>query len=304
MRAIDSLARRQLLRRRGRLRGELGRGLRPSQAATKQQRGKSQGDAHGTETQYIIGDDTQLVSYPVRVTPRSKKASPSPKRPSRRGWFFRLLVWAIALVLAFYCLALVALVALRWINPPFTAVHIQRRIESWIHKTPIHKRYNFVPLGRISLDFQHAVVAAEDGRFYQHHGFDWEQVRIAVEEDLEGGRARGASTITQQLVKNLFLTTSRSFLRKGVEFILVPPAELILGKRRILELYLNVIEWGPAIYGAEAAAEYYYGIPATRVNREQGARLAAILPAPLRRKPGRMSDYSGRILDRMGKMGW
>jgi monofunctional glycosyltransferase len=238
------------------------------------------------------------------VTPRFKKASARQKRPSRRGWLYRLLVFVGALVLGCYCVAVLALVALRWIDPPFTAVHIQRRIESWIHKTPTHKRYNFIPLNRISLDFQHAVIAAEDGRFYQHHGFDWEQVRIAVEEDLEGGRSRGASTITQQLVKNLFLTTSRSFLRKGVEFMLVPPAERILGKRRILELYLNVIEWGPGIYGAEAAAESYYGIPAARVNREQGARLAAILPAPLRRKPARMNDYSGRILDRMGKMGW
>lgn len=259
------------------------------------------------ETQYIIGGPTQVsypVTYAVRVAQRFKKAPAGPQRPSRRGWLYRLLVSAIALVVVFYCLAMLALVALRWINPPFTAVHVQRRIESWIHKTPTHKRYDFIPLSHISLDFQHAVIAAEDGRFYQHHGFDWAQVRIAVEEDLEGGRARGASTITQQLVKNLFLTTSRSFLRKGVEFTLVPPAERILGKRRILELYLNVIEWGPGVYGAEAAAEYYYGIPAARVNREQAARLAAILPAPLRRKPARMTDYGRRILDRMGKMGW
>jgi monofunctional biosynthetic peptidoglycan transglycosylase len=171
-------------------------------------------------------------------------------------------------------------------------------------KTPYHKRYVFLPLGRISLELQHAVIAAEDTRFYQHHGFDWEQVRIAVEEEREDGRLRGASTLTQQLVKNLFLTTSRSFIRKGVEFTLVPLAERILGKRRILELCLNVVEWGPGVYGAEAAAEYHYGIPAARVNRDQGARLAAILPSPLRRKPARMNEYSGLILERMEKMGW
>jgi monofunctional biosynthetic peptidoglycan transglycosylase len=129
-------------------------------------------------------------------------------------------------------------------------------------------------------------------------------VRIAVEENLEDGRVRGASTITQQLVKNLFLTTSRSFVRKGVEFTLVPLAERILGKRRILELYLNVIEWGPGVYGAEAAAQYHFGMPAARVNREQGARLAAILPSPLRRRPARMNEYSALILERMSKMGW
>jgi monofunctional biosynthetic peptidoglycan transglycosylase len=208
------------------------------------------------------------------------------------------------LVLAFYACVAVSLVALRSINPPVTAVQLERRIQSWMHKTPYHKRCNFVSLDRISLDFQHAVISAEDGRFYQHHGFDWNQVRIAVEGEREEGRLRGASTITQQLVKNLFLSTSRSFARKGVEFTLVPFAESILNKRRILELYLNIIEWGPGVYGAESAAEYHYGVPAARINREQGARLAAILPSPVRRKPARMNEYSARILERMGKMGW
>jgi len=240
----------------------------------------------------------------VEVAPRPEKTASRPKRFQVRRWFYRLAWLVLALVVVFYACAALALVALHWINPPFTAVHMQRRIESWGRKTPYHKRYTFVPLNRISLDFQHAVIAAEDGRFYQHHGFDWEQVRIAVEENLEDGRVRGASTITQQLVKNLFLTTSRSFVRKGIEFTLVPLAEHILGKRRILELYLNVIEWGPGVYGAEAAAQYHFGIPAARVNREQGARLAAILPSPLRRRPARMNEYSARILERMSKMGW
>ena len=240
----------------------------------------------------------------MKVAPRPKKTESRPKHISLRRWLYRLLWLIFALAVAFYACVALAMVALRWINPPFTAVHIQRRVESWSHKTPYHKRYVFVPLSRISPDFQHAVIAAEDGRFYQHHGFDWEQVRIAVEENLEDGRVRGASTITQQLVKNLFLTTSRSFVRKGIEFTLVPLAEHILGKRRILELYLNVIEWGPGVYGAEAAAQYHLGIAAARVNREQGARLAAILPSPLRRRPARMNEYSARILERMSKMGW
>lgn len=217
----------------------------------------------------------------------------------------RGLLWlGVGAVLAFYCSVALSLVALRRINPPFTAVHLERRIQAWVHKTPYHKRYRFVPLSQISRDFQHAVIAAEDARFYQHHGFDWDQVEIALDESMEGGRTRGASTITQQLVKNLFLTTNRSAVRKGIEFTLVPLAEHILGKQRILELYLNVIEWGPGVYGAEAAAQYHYGISAVRVNRDQGARLAAILPAPLRRKPARMNDYSARILERMRQMGW
>jgi monofunctional glycosyltransferase len=219
-------------------------------------------------------------------------------------WFYRLLRFAIALVIAFYLCAAAVLFALRSINPPFTAVQAERRIESWIHKTSYHKKYVCVPLSRISLDFQHAVIAAEDSRFYQHHGFDWEEVRIVVEEEREDGRLRGASTLTQQLVKNLFLSTSRSFIRKGIEFTLVPLAEGILGKPRILELYLNVVEWGPGVWGAQEGAEYHYGIAASRVDREQGARLAAILPSPLRRKPARMTQYSQVILERMSKMGW
>ena len=114
-----------------------------------------------------------------------------------------------------------------------------------------------MPLSQISPDLQHAVIAAEDARFYQHHGFDWHQIQLAAEEDMEGERMRGASTLTQQLVKNLFFGTSRSIFRKAAEFTLVPVAEVVLGKRRILELYLNVVEWGPGVYGAESACRYY-----------------------------------------------
>jgi monofunctional biosynthetic peptidoglycan transglycosylase len=237
--------------------------------------------------------------YAVKVVAFLKKARPSPRRI-----LYGVLRVALVCIAAFYVLTLLGLAGLRWINPPFTAVQAERRVQSWIHRTPYHKRYFFVPLDRISPNFQHAVIAAEDSRFYQHHGFDWEEVRNAVEEEREDGRLRGASTITQQLVKNLFLSTSRSFIRKGIEFTLVPAAERILNKRRILELYLNVVEWGPGVYGAEAAAQYYYKIPAARADRDQAARLAAILPSPLRRKPVRMNEYSTVILERMSKMGW
>jgi len=203
-----------------------------------------------------------------------------------------------------WSLAALMLVVTRWIDPPSTAVHIQRRWQAWIHRTPYNERYRFIPLNQISPNLQHAVIAAEDARFYQHHGFDWHEVKIAAEDDFEGGRTRGASTITQQLVKNLFFGTGRSVLRKAAEFTLVPVAELVLGKRRILEIYLNVVEWGPAIYGAEAACRHYDGVPAQSVDRQQAARLAAILPAPLKRRPERMNYYSARILERMEQMGW
>lgn len=217
----------------------------------------------------------------------------------------RVLGWCLVAAAAGWSLMALALLALRWIDPPFTAVQAQRRIEAMLRGSAYRKRYSFVPLERISPSLRHAVVAAEDARFFQHRGFDWREIRNAIEERLDDDvPVRGASTITQQLVKNLFLTTSRSPVRKGIEFTLVPVAEAVLSKRRILELYLNVIEWGPGVYGAEAAARYHYSVPARSIGREQAARLAAILPAPLKRRPARMDHYSARILERMRQAGW
>lgn len=192
---------------------------------------------------------------------------------------------------------------LRWINPPFTAVQIERRVSSWAESEPYSKRYKFVSLNRISPNLQHAAIAAEDARFYEHHGFDWNQIRLAAAEDLEEHRERGASTITQQLVRNLFLSTNRSVIRKGLEFSIVPLTEGILTKNRILELYLNVIEWGRGIFGAEAASRVYFGIPAQRLSRLQAAELASMLPSPLRRKPT-VTGYTRRILVHMAETDW
>jgi monofunctional biosynthetic peptidoglycan transglycosylase len=223
----------------------------------------------------------------------------------KRTLWRRILFWTAALVAGFYALCAAALVSLKWIDPPITMVQIQRRVQAAIHHRPYRRRYTFVPLSRISKDLQHAAVASEDERFYQHHGIDWTELHKVVDRDLDRGKmGRGASTITQQLVKNLFLTTSRSVVRKAVEFTITPVADLILGKQRVLELYLNVIEWGPGIYGAEAAASYYYTIPAARLGREQSARLAAVIPSPLKRKPARMEELSADILEKMRNMGW
>jgi len=207
-------------------------------------------------------------------------------------------------VVILWTLFALMLVAARWIDPPITALHIERRLQAWIHQTPYHERYELIPLSQISPNLQHAVVAAEDARFYQHHGFDWHAIQLAAQEDMEGGRTRGGSTLTQQLVKNLFFGTGGSFLRKGAEATLVPVAELVLGKQRILELYLNVVEWGPGIYGAEEACRSHDKTAARNIDREKAARLAAILPAPLKRRPERMNSYSAVILRRMRQMGW
>lgn len=232
-------------------------------------------------------------------------ASPSPNSAARRWLFLRFVLQWLALgVVALWTLAAVLLLIFRWVDPPTTAVHAERRLQAWMHHKPYRLHDTFVPLSQISPNLQHAVIAAEDARFYQHHGFDWHQMQIAAQGDIQGERIRGASTLTQQLVKNLFFGTTRSFLRKGAEASLVPVAELVLGKRRILELYLNLVEWGPGIYGADAACRAYYGVPARSIGREQAARLAAILPAPRRWHPQRMDSYSTIILERMRQMGW
>lgn len=226
------------------------------------------------------------------------------KTPLLTGFLRTLIRWLVIAVVFLWSLAALILVAARWIDPPTTAVHIQRRLQAWIYHTSYSERYKFIPLNQISVDLQHAVIAAEDTRFYQHHGFDWHEIQTAAEDGLEGDGTRGASTLTQQLVKNLFFGTGRSILRKGAEATLVPVAELVLGKQRILEIYLNVVEWGPGIYGVESACSYYDEISARNIGRQQAARLAAILPAPLTRRPERMNNYSATILERMGQMGW
>ena len=225
----------------------------------------------------------------------------------RRAWVplaLRCLRWLAIGLVSLWLLAALMLVLMRWVDPPTTAVHVERRLQAWVHGQPYREHYEFVPMDRISPNLQHAVVAAEDARFYQHHGFDWESMELAAEGDLDGKRLRGGSTITQQLVKNLFFGTSRSLLRKGAEFTLVPVAEVVLGKDRILELYLNEVEWGPGVYGAEAACEYHYRASARTIDRDEAARLAAVLPAPLKRRPERMNRYTGIILERMRQMGW
>ena len=220
--------------------------------------------------------------------------------------FRRILLFLFAAVAAVYVFWTVALFALRTVDPPTTGVQIQRRVESWVRHTPYRKRQTFVQLSKISPELQHAVISAEDGRFYQHHGIDWDETEKVAEESQEKGELlRGASSIPQQLVKNLFFTTHRNPLRKLLEYTLAPMADRILGKRRELELYLNVVEWGPGgVFGIEQGSRYHYHVSAARLDREQAARLAAILPAPRRWHPARMDDYSAIILARMEKAGW
>ncbi len=216
----------------------------------------------------------------------------------------RFLRWTLGLILGFYVFCTVALIGLRWFVPVATGVQIQRRVESFFEEGDYQPVQAFVPLEQIPVDLQHAVIAAEDGRFYQHGGIDWLELEKVFEEVETRGRLRGGSTISQQLVKNLFLTTHRSPVRKVLEVTLVPIEELVLPKHRILELYLNYIEWGPGIWGVEAASRYHYGIGASQLTRRQSARLAACIPDPRRRRPPQMDTYSEIILERMRGRGW
>jgi monofunctional biosynthetic peptidoglycan transglycosylase len=161
-----------------------------------------------------------------------------------------------------------------------------------------------VPYARISNHLKRAVVAAEDARFLDHEGFDWEAIQKAMAKNERRGRiVVGASTISQQLAKNLFLSGSRSWLRKGEEALITWMLEASMSKRRILELYLNFAEWGEGVFGAEAAARYHFGVPAAALSAEQAAWLAAILPSPRRYERGRATSYIdrrvGTILARM-----
>lgn len=217
----------------------------------------------------------------------------------------RILRWCLLLVAAYYALCIVGLTYVRFFPPPLTMVQLQRGVEAVFQPGPYRRRASWVPLSSLPAHVSRAVLAAEDTRFYQHHGFDWQEIEAARETAERRNRPRrGASTITQQLVKNLFLTTHRSYLRKAIEITLTPLAELILPKRRILELYLNVVEWGPGVYGIEEASQYHYRRPSRRLTREQAARLAAILPAPRRRLPSRAGGYAASILARMRALGW
>jgi len=213
--------------------------------------------------------------------------------------------FAVKAVLSLYAFWIGSLILLRWVTPPTTGVHIQRRVESWFRRAPYEKRFTPVAMARISPYLRHAVVAGEDTRFYTHWGLDIEAMADAA-RDATGKRRRlrGASTLTQQLIKNLFFTTHGNPVRKVVEWTLAPAADFILGKERILELYLNLIEWGPGVYGAEAASRYHYRDAAGALSREQAARLAACIPAPRRRRPGGMNQYGAIIENRMRQMGY
>lgn len=185
----------------------------------------------------------------------------------------------------------------RFAPPPLTPLMLIR----WVQGHGID--YRWVPLERMAPALARSAIAAEDNLFCRHWGFDLVALRQQISAALAGERARGASTISMQTAKNLVLWTGRDPLRKAAEAWLTPQLELLLAKRRIIELYLNIAELGPGIYGAEAAARHWFGKPAARLSADEAARLIALLPSPLTRQPARMGSDARRIVRRAGQLG-
>jgi monofunctional biosynthetic peptidoglycan transglycosylase len=203
-----------------------------------------------------------------------------------QGWYFAWVVWW------------------RYFDPDMTAF-MNHRLEQLREKNPeATLRHYWVAYDRISVQLKRAVIAAEDDKFIDHEGFDWEGMQKAIEKNQRKGKVvAGGSTISQQLAKNLFLSASKTPWRKAQEAVITVWLELLWDKRRILEVYLNSVEWGEGIFGAEAAARRYYNIGAGSLSAEQAARLAVMLPAPRRYEKNPYSPYvSGRTRLILGRM--
>ncbi len=242
----------------------------------------------------------------TRAERRASKRAGAPSSP--RGRIGRLLprrTWLRRVVLAIlsFLLAPVPVILLMAVvNPPVTSVMLQRTVSRALSgKRPIVPQHDAVSHTKLAASLHRAVLASEDDRFYLHHGVDLVELEKAVARKRRGGSLRGASTLTQQVAKNVFLWNGRSFVRKGLELYIALLLELLLTKERILDLYLNLAEWGDGVFGAEAAARAHYGKSAASLTSDESARLAAILPSPLRWKPqgSVASRRSGVILSRM-----
>jgi monofunctional biosynthetic peptidoglycan transglycosylase len=201
--------------------------------------------------------------------------------------------WLGRAVLAFVGLSLAAVLFVRVVPPLVTPYMLIRAAESLVDGDPVGITKDWTSLDAISPNLQRAVIASEDARFFDHHGIDWQAVHEARDYNRRhaGRRKRGASTITMQCARSTFLWQGRTWVRKGLELWFTALMELCWPKRRILEVYLNVAEWGPGIYGAEAAAQHWFRIPASKLSPTQGALLAAMLPSPLRWNPNRPTAY-------------
>lgn len=217
---------------------------------------------------------------------------------TRRGILARALRWLVLAGLALLVVLAVGLALYRFVPVPSTLM-----LGRWLTFQPVERQW--VPLTAISPTLVRAVIAAEDQRFCSHDGVDWVELNAVLDD--EDGPSRGASTLTMQTAKNVFLWPGRSYLRKGLEIPLALAIDLAWPKQRVIEVYLNVAEWGEGLFGAEAAAQRYFGKPASRLNAAEAARLAGALPNPIARNPARptrgLQAAAGRIQRRVGQLG-
>ncbi|HEX7954566.1 MAG TPA: monofunctional biosynthetic peptidoglycan transglycosylase [Burkholderiales bacterium] len=219
-------------------------------------------------------------------------------------WAARIVLLVVAAVVIYQAWIFGNVVWWIWFNPS-TSAFMEDRLEVLQQKNPdAVLRHQWVPYERISIHLKRALIAAEDAKFLDHDGFDWEAIQKAYEKNLKKGKVvAGGSTISQQLAKNLFLSGRRTPWRKAEEALITLMIENVMSKRRIFEIYLNIIEWGNGVFGAQAAAKYYYGVSAANLGPEQAARLAAMVPKPrfydkVRETP-LLERRTAIILDRM-----
>lgn len=222
--------------------------------------------------------DTPVLDY-ARNRSRPFDASLFLQQPSLLK---RAILLFSKLLLAFFVLSISLVVLFDFVPVPLTPLMIMRSGENLLKNKPIHLEKGWVPLERISSQLQYAVIAAEDQRFFEHYGFDFEAIDKAYRHNLRSRHIRGASTISQQVAKNMFLLPTRSYARKFVEAYFTALIEAIWSKERILEVYLNIIELGDGVYGVEAASRRFFHKPATKISYSEAALMAAVLPNPRR----------------------
>lgn len=213
------------------------------------------------------------------------KATIKPKSTGKKGFFSQIMRFFWKLILWFNIISLFFVVLYKFVPVPYTPLMVIRYFENKSAGKNIETKHHWVPLENISKNLQKAVIASEDGRFFEHYGLDFSAMQKAAVGNFKGKKLKGGSTITQQTAKNVFLWQGRSYFRKALEAYYTVLIELIWGKERILEVYLNSIEMGDGIYGAEAATQHWYKRDCKSLTRMQAAGIAAILPNPRRFSP-------------------
>lgn len=221
----------------------------------------------------------------------------------------RILRWIYKALLWFFGLSVVTVIIFKWVPVPFTPLMVVRIIESGVEGDDMVFSHDWVPLEDISPNLQKAVIASEDGNFLNHSGFDFQAMQKAFNSNQKGRKLKGGSTISQQTAKNVFLWQGRSYVRKGLEAYFTVLIELIWGKERIMEVYLNSIEMGNGVYGAQAAARHWYSTSAKELTKREAAGIAAILPNPRKYKASNSSSYINnrknkimRVMRHIGKI--